>query len=346
MTAGIGSNAPRVDARSKVTGEAIFAGDLRLAGMLHGKVLRSPYPHALIRGINVDRAMSLPGVVTVLTGKDLQDIDPYYGHSIKDRPLLAIDRVRFVGEPLAAVAAQDEATAEQALTLIEVEYEDLPVAPTLDEALSEDAPHLHETETLRPGLFHGLGELNPKGNICYHHDISRGNLAQTFERAEIVVEGEYTFPAVYQYAMEPHTVIVSWEGKNVTVWASCQHPYLVRAELADLFGMPVANVRVIVPFLGGGFGSKSYTKMEPITVALARKARRPVRIANRVDEAMVTTRRHNMRCWMRTGAKADGTLLARHVRLWLDTGAYADNGPRVVATGWIPAPTPIMVLEW
>jgi len=340
MTAGIGHNAPRVDARSKVTGEAIFAGDLKLTGMLHGKVLRSPYPHALIRQINVDRAASLPGVVTVLTGKDLRDIDPYYGHSIKDRPLLAIDRVRFVGEPLAAVAAQEEATAEHALTLIEVEYEDLPAATTLDEALSEDAPHLHETETLRPGLFHGLGELNPQGNICYQHAISRGNLVEAFEQAEIVVEGEYTFPAVYQYAMEPHTVIAAWEGKSVTVWASCQHPYLVRAELADLFDMPVTDIRIIVPFLGGGFGSKSYTKMEPITVALARKARLPVRIANRVDEAMVTTRRHNMRCWMRTCAQADGTLLARHVRLWLDTGAYADNGPRVVATAADAAPGP------
>ena len=143
---GIGRNAPRVDARSKVTGEAIFAGDIKLAGMLHGKVLRSPYPHALIRQINIDRAASLPGVVTVLTGRDLRDIDPYYGHSIKDRPVLAIDRVRFVGEPLAAVAAQDEATAEQALTLIEVEYEDLPAATTLDEALSEDAPFIKERQ--------------------------------------------------------------------------------------------------------------------------------------------------------------------------------------------------------
>ena len=181
MSEGIGHNVPRVDARSKVTGEAIFTGDLKLSGLLHGKVLRSPYPHALIRRINTDRAASLPGVVSVLTSTDLEDIDPYYGHSIKDRPLLAIDRVRFVGEPLAAVAAEDEVTAEQALSLIEVEYEDLPAATTLEQALSDDAPRLHETETLRPGLFHGLGELNPDGNICYQHSINRGNLAEAFE---------------------------------------------------------------------------------------------------------------------------------------------------------------------
>ena len=219
MSEGIGHNVPRVDARSKVTGEAIFTGDLKLSGLLHGKVLRSPYPHALIRRINTDRAASLPGVVSVLTSTDLEDIDPYYGHSIKDRPLLAIDRVRFVGEPLAAVAAEDELTAEQALSLIEVEYEDLPAATTLEEALSDDAPRLHETDTLRPGLFHGLGELNPEGNICYQHSIHRGDLAEAFKQAEIIVEQEYTFPAVYQYAMEPHTVIAAWEGKSVTVWA-------------------------------------------------------------------------------------------------------------------------------
>jgi CO/xanthine dehydrogenase Mo-binding subunit len=124
------------------------------------------------------------------------------------------------------------------------------------------------------------------------------------------------------------------------LWANCQHPFLVRAEIADLFGLEVGSVRIIVPYLGGGFGSKSYTKMEPLTVALARKAGRPVRIVNRVEESMVTTRRHGMRCWMRTMARADGTLTAREVHFWLDTGAYADNGPRVTATAADSAPGP------
>ena len=155
-----------------------------------------------------------------------------------------------------------------------------------------------------------------------------------------MVEGEYTFPAVYQYAMETHTVVAQVEGDEITLWASCQHPFLVRAEIAALFHVPIANVRIVVPYLGGGFGSKSYTKMEPVTVALARKAGRPVRIQNRVAESMVTTRRHGMRCRMRTAMSAEGRLLGREVECSFDTGAYADNGPRVTATAGDAAPGP------
>ena len=155
-----------------------------------------------------------------------------------------------------------------------------------------------------------------------------------------MVEGEYTFPAVYQYSMETHTTIAHWHGGELTLWSSCQHPFLVRQEIAVLFGLPLDLVQVIVPFLGGGFGSKSYTKMEPLTAAIARKAGRPVRILNGVHESMITTRRHNMTCRMRTAAAADGTLLGRTAQAWLDTGAYADNGPRVTATAGDAAPGP------
>jgi CO/xanthine dehydrogenase Mo-binding subunit len=214
------------------------------------------------------------------------------------------------------------------------------VLGTIDEALAADAPKLHER---RPslGLFHGLGELPEEpGNICYRHVIAAGELDAARAAGEIVVEGEYTFPAVYQYAMETHATIAHYHGDGVTLWANCQHPFLVQAEIADLFGLEIGSVRIVVPYLGGGFGSKSYTKMEPLTVALARKAGRPVRIVNRVEESMVTSRRHGMRCWMRTTAAADGTLLAREARFWLDTGAYADNGPRVTATAADAAPGP------
>ena len=155
-----------------------------------------------------------------------------------------------------------------------------------------------------------------------------------------MVEGEYTFPAVYQYSMETHTTIAHWHGGELTLWSSCQHPFLVRQEIAALFGLPLDLVQVIVPFLGGGFGSKSYTKMEPLTAAIARKAGRPVRILNGVHESMITTRRHNMSCRMRTAAAADGTVLGRTAEAWLDTGAYADNGPRVTATAGDAAPGP------
>jgi len=336
----IGRSHPRLDAGEKLRGQAQFAGDLLVPRMLHGRVLRSPFAHARIAALDVSAAEAMPEVVCVLTGKDLADIDPYYGHAIKDRPIVAIDKVRFHGEPVAAVAAETPAAAAAALEAIHVEYEDLPVVATLEDALADDATLVNDRPT-RPGLFHGLGELPEReGNVCYRYRIDRGEPEAVFARADIVVEGEYTFPSVYQYAMETHTVVAQVEGDEITVWASCQHPFLVRAELADLFRVPVANVRIVVPYLGGGFGSKSYTKMEPLTVALARKAGRPVRIQNRVSESMVTTRRHNMRCRMRTAANAEGRLLARDVECWFDTGAYADNGPRVTATGGDAAPGP------
>jgi CO/xanthine dehydrogenase Mo-binding subunit len=336
----IGRSVPRRDAREKARGQAQFVGDMVVPRMLHGKVLRSPVAHARIVSIDTAAAEKMPGVVCVLTGSDLKDIDPYYGHAIKDRPIVAIDKVRFHGEQVAAVAAETPAIAAAAVEAIEVEYEELPVIGDVQTAVAPGAPLVTDRDVV-PGLFHGLGELAPRdGNVCYRYRIDRGELEAVFARADIVVEGEYTFPAVYQYAMETHTVIAQVEGDEITLWATCQHPFLVRAEIADLFQVPVANVRIQVPYLGGGFGSKSYTKMEPLTVALARKAGRPVRIQNRVSESMVTTRRHNMWARMRTAATADGRLLARDVECLFDTGAYADNGPRVVATGGDAAPGP------
>jgi CO/xanthine dehydrogenase Mo-binding subunit len=331
---------PRRDAREKLRGEAQFVGDIVVPRMLHGRVLRSTIAHGRIAAIDTSAAEKIPGVVCVLTGADLHDIDPYYGHAIKDRPIVAIDKVRFHGEQVAAVAAETPAAAAAAVEAIVVEYEELPVVADVEAAVAPHPPLVTDREIV-PGLFHGLGKLAPReGNVCYRYQLDKGELEAVFAHADLVVEGEYTFPAVYQYAMETHTVIAQVEGDEITLWASCQHPFLVRAEIADLFRVPVANVRIQVPYLGGGFGSKSYTKMEPLTVALARKAGRPVKIQNRVGESMVTTRRHNMRCRMRTAATADGRLLAREVTCLFDTGAYADNGPRVVATAGDAAPGP------
>src|SRR5262245_17693944 len=336
----VGRSVPRRDAAEKLRGRAQFAGDLQLPHMLHGKVLRTPVAHARVTSIDAREAERIPGVVCVLTAADVSDLDPYWGHAIRDRPIVAVDRVRFAGEPVAAVAADDEATALAALDAIAVEFEELPVVATVDDALAPDAPLVQEGP-IRPGLFHGLGELQPRdGNVCYRYRIDRGEIEAVSDRAELVVEGEYTFPAVYQYAMETHTVVAQVEGDDIQLWASCQHPFLVRAEIAALFQVPLASVRIVVPYLGGGFGSKSYTKMEPIAVALARKAGRPVRIQNRVAESMVTTRRHGMRCRMRTAMSGEGRLLGREVECWFDTGAYADNGPRVTATAGDAAPGP------
>jgi CO/xanthine dehydrogenase Mo-binding subunit len=336
----VGLSVERVDARDKLAGKAEFTGDLRPPFMLFGAVLRSPFAHAVIESIDASEAEQLEGVVAVLTAKDLEDIDAYYGHALKDRPILAIDKVRFVGEPVAVVAATTWSIAEEALSHIDVRYQELEVAASLDAALAPDSPLIHEGPQ-RPGFAHGLGTLPDRvGNVCYQYGFARGDLDEVFDSAAEVVEGEYVFPAVYQYSMETHTTIAHYKGNEITLWSSCQHPFLVRQEVSELFGVSLDNVQVIVPFLGGGFGSKSYTKMEPIAVAISRKAGRPVRILNRVDESMVTTRRHNMKCRMRTAAAADGQLLAREVDMWFDTGAYADNGPRVTATAGDAGPGP------
>jgi CO/xanthine dehydrogenase Mo-binding subunit len=336
----VGQSVERADGRLKLAGQAEYTGDIRLPGMLYGAILHSHAGHARITSISTAVAEKAEGVVAVLTAEDLSDLDPYYGHALRDRPIVALGKVRFAGEPVAVVAAESQAAADAAVAYIDVEYEELPVAACLDQALAVDAPLVHE-QVARPGASHGLGDLpDAEGNICYSYSFRRGDVDGAFADAAVVVEGEYTFPAVYQYSMETHTTIAHWRGGELTLWSSCQHPFLVRQEIAGLFGLPLDLVQVIVPFLGGGFGSKSYTKMEPLTAAIARKAGRPVRILNSVNESMITTRRHNMKCRMRTAAAADGSLLGRSAEAWMDTGAYADNGPRVTATAGDAAPGP------
>jgi CO/xanthine dehydrogenase Mo-binding subunit len=336
----VGQSVERADGRLKLSGRAEYTGDLRLPGMLYGAVLHSPVAHARIRNIDTSAADKADGVAAVLVGGDLADIDPYYGHALRDRPIVALGKVRFLGEPVAVVAAESQAAADAAVTLIDVAYDELPIAASLETALAPDAPLVHEKRA-RPGSAHGLGDLpDADGNTCYSYSFRRGDTDRAFADAAVIVEGEYTFPAVYQYSMETHTTIAHWHGGELTLWSSCQHPFLVRQEIAALFGLPLDLVRIIVPFLGGGFGSKSYTKMEPLTAAIARKAGRPVRILNAVHESMITTRRHGMTARMRTAAAADGTLLGRECQAWLDTGAYADNGPRVTATAGDAAPGP------
>lgn len=336
----LGHSVPRKDAAQKLRGQVQYVCDMEVPGMLHGKVLRSEIPAGRIVSIDASAAEAMPGVHTVLVGTDLLDIDPYYGHAIRDRPIIAIDRVRFAGEPVAVVAAETEAQAEAAVRAIQVRYEATTPALGLDVATAADAPLVH-TEPARGGRFHGLGNLPERmGNVCYRYELGWGDADAAFAEADVVVEGTFEFGSAYQYSMETHACIAHVVGEEITMWANCQHPFLVRAEMAAVFGVPLAGVRIIVPFLGGGFGSKSYTRMEPLTIAIARKAGRPVKVVNRVDESILTSRQHSMRVHLRTAARADGTLLAREATCLFDTGAYADNGPRVVATGGDAAPGP------
>lgn len=332
VTGAIGSAAVRVDGAAKVRGEAAYAGDLRFVGMLHAAIVRSSVTHGRIVSIDVGAALAEPGVVTVLTGEDLLDFDPYFGHAVRDQPILAIDRVRFAGEPVAAVCALTKAIAEAAAELIEVEIDELPYVGTVEAAIAPDAPLVHDGPP-RPGSYLGLTGLGDgTSNVVFHQEIAWGDVEAACSAADIVVEGTYRFPAVYQYAMETHSVVADWTANGLTVWAAAQHPFLLRAQLAQLFDLQLADVRVVVPFIGGGFGSKSYTHTEPLAAMLSRKAGRPVRLVIDVSGSMLTSRRHDMVCRMRTAATGDGTLLARDATFHMNTGAYADNGPRVTFT--------------
>lgn len=329
----VGKRKNRIEGVEKVTGEARFTGDLDIPGTLEARVLRSTYPHARIRSIDVRSAMAVPGVVAVLTGTDLADIDPYYGHCLKDRPIVALDRVRHVGEPVAAVAAEDGLAAELAAAAIDVVYEELPAVNSVDDALRNDAPVLHG-RVAGSGDFHdvNLSDTREHPNICHHEHMEYGDVERGFAEADEVFEDVYGFPMICHYSMEPHTTIARVEGKRISLWSASAHPFLIRSDIAKLFGASLTDVQVIVPYLGGAFGGKSYLKIEPLVVALARKTGgRPVRLEQSVTESMLTARRHSARCWIKTGVRRDGTILARQVRLLLDTGAYADNGPRVVA---------------
>ena len=321
----VGRSVARVDGTDKVTGKAKFVGDITIPGMLYGKILRSPYAHARILSIDATEAEASPGVVAVLTAADLADLNPIYN----GRPVIATEKVRYVGEPVAAVAARDPASAEEALSLIRVDYQELPAVTGIAAALANGAPLVHEDKA---------------GNIGAHEKITRGDVDEGFAQSDEIVEDTFTFPMVYHYAMEPHSVIAHYGDDEITVWSSAQHPFQVRGDIARIFKVAPAKVRLIINYLGGGYGSKSYTKFEPLVAALARKAKAPVRICNSVADSMVTVRRHGARVRIKTGVKRDGTIMAREAEIYLDTGGYDDNGPQVTARSatrvigpyWIP----------
>jgi CO/xanthine dehydrogenase Mo-binding subunit len=328
----IGQSVPRTDARAKVSGRATYLVDMELPGMLEARVLRSPLPHARIARLDTTRAEALPGVV-VLTSRDFEawGLNPCYGPVIRDQPVVAEGVVRFAGEPVAAVAAPDGQRAEEALQLIEVEYEELP--PTLDprEAMAPGARLVHERSPATSGAFADLRAAVPgeRTNACGEFKLRRGNVALGFQQAHLIVEGEFSTPTIQHVPLEPHAAIarVHADGR-IELWANTQTPSVVRGQLADLFQVPVSKVRIQVPYLGGGYGAKAYAKVEPLAIALARKAGRPVRVALTNHEQFLTVVRHAGWVRLRMGFAQDGRLTAVEGLVYLDTGAYADIGPR------------------
>ena len=328
----VNHSVPRRDGRAKVTGRATYVSDVKLIGMAHAKVLRSPYAHAKILSIDTSRAEARPGVYCVLMGNNLQGLNPYYGHAVKDHPLLAIDKVRYAGEPVAAVIAVDERTAFEALEDIDVRYQELKAVLTPQEAMAKDAPLLHERKFEAGALrgFEGDVTAGRGSNVCQEHHLKWGDVEEAFKNAAAIVEGEYYFPMTYAYAMEPYVAIADVTDNGVTIYSSAQHPFMVRHDLKSIFNLPISAVRLVVPFVGGGYGSKSYTKIEPLVAACSWKARRPVKLSLTVEEAMLTTRSDDAYTWMRTAVDSNGKIIARQARIYMNTGAYAENSPLVV----------------
>jgi CO/xanthine dehydrogenase Mo-binding subunit len=323
---------PRRDGVAKVTGRALYVSDLSVPRMAFAKVLRSPYAHARIVSTDTAAALAYPGVIAVVTGDTIPPgITPYYGHAVKDHPLIAIERVRYMGEPVAAVIAEDEGAAAAAATLIDVKYDELRAVLTPKEALAQNAPLLHERQFTAGALrgFEGEVTAGKGSNLCQEAHVQWGDVEAAFARAAAVVEGEYYFPMAYAYAMEPYVAIAEVSENGVTVYSSAQHPFMVRNDLTSVLNLPLSQVRLVVPFVGGGYGSKSYTKIEPLVVACALKARRPVKLQLSVEEAILTTRSDDALSWMRTAVDENGKIIARQAKIYLNTGAYAENSPLV-----------------
>ncbi len=326
----IGESVPRRDGVAKVTGTARFTVDLSLPGMAHARVLRSPYPHARITAIDTSAARNAPGVFAVVTAQDLEDVNLLYGHAVADHPLIAFGKVRFAGEPVVGVVAEDGLAAEEALALVEVSYERLPYVIDPDSALAADAPVLHERpgeQRAHRGFEEDIERDHP--NVCSRSRQYWGDVEAAFSQADEIVEGEYRYGMAYAYAMEPYTAIAAFDEDALTVWTSAQHPFMVREDLAHCFGLPLSRVRVVVPYVGGGYGSKSYTKIEPLTAALALRAGRPVKLACSVEEAILTTRGAAANVRLRSAFDRTGRLLARQATVLLNSGAYAENNPLV-----------------
>jgi CO/xanthine dehydrogenase Mo-binding subunit len=328
----IGRSIPDVDGFDKLSGRAMYASDLVLDGMAHGKILRSPHAHAAIRSIDITAALAVEGVVAVVTGADLAGLDPYYGAFIRDQPVLAIDKVRYAGEPVAAVAAIDEAQAFRALERIRVDYDILPAVMTMEEALAADAPALfsatHATE-LSAAPPNSSYVQEPAPNILFDYRYATGDVETLFGQCAHVFEDRFSFARLSHFGLEPHVSLVRADAHEIEVWANNQDPFLLRQDIARIFGLPIDRVRFHAGLVGGGFGAKSYCKIEPIAALLSRKAGRPVRLALTMSENMLTVCEHAAEIRLRSGVSAAGETIVREAFVNLDGGAYADASPSV-----------------
>jgi 4-hydroxybenzoyl-CoA reductase alpha subunit len=314
----VGHGVTRYDGPDKVTGRAKYTADIKLSGMIHGKILGSPIAHGTIKKIDVSKARALPGVLAVITGADVTD--NYYGVSPAryDEQILAKDRVRYVGDEVAAVAAVDEATAEHAISLIEVEYDELPAVFDPDSALAPGAPVIH------PENERYAGNINTKVEWDF------GDVDEAFAQAHLVKRERFVGNRTYQSPIEPHAAIARWEhhGNKLTLWSSTQTPHYLHKMIARTLEIPMGDIRVIRPAVGGGFGAKAETTpLDLCAVILAKETGRPVKMEYTREEMVVHFRgRHKQYMDLEIGVDEQGKILGVKSDILLDGGAYTSYG--------------------
>lgn len=330
----VGHSPVRHDVADKLTGAALYVSDMTLPGMLYAQVKQSPHARARIRRIDVSRAERLPGVRAILTGHDL---DYRLGLYVVDKDILAKNEVRHFGEAVAAVAADSRAIASAAADLIDVEYEVLtPILNHMD-ALAPGAPLVHP-DLGSYDFVEAAFSPQPGTNIANLTKCRKGDVEKGFAQAEWIVEREYTNPSVQHVPMETHVAIAQWKsGDRVDIWTSAQSPFTVRDLFCHTFKLPLSNVRVVIPNVGGGFGGKAGIHLEPLVACLSRKAGgRPVKFqATREQEFSLLPCRSALTYRIKTGVLADGRIIAQKMEMFWDAGAYADYAVNVTrATGY------------
>jgi CO/xanthine dehydrogenase Mo-binding subunit len=338
----VGHSVPRLEGRTKVTGRAEYVHNLRLPGMLYGKIFRSTVAHGRIKRIDITAARAVPGVHRVVTGEDIRAVipDPHYGPAFHDQPILALDKVRHVGEPVAVVLASDPHVAEEAASRIAVEYEEMPAVFDEVEAMTSKVV-VHDA--LKPaGTFPDLKHLQGKKNtnIALDYHLRRGDAAAAFGKADRVFEHTFRTQQVLHVPLEPFVSAAVPGDGTLTIHTASQSPSFVRIEIARLLGWPENKVRVKVPYLGGGFGAKLYIKLEALVAALALLARRPVKVSLTMEEQFYTLTKHAATLRIKSGVTKDGRVTARECEVWWNGGAYADIGPRITQKSGFTAPGP------
>jgi len=326
MTSATATSAPKLirqDGRDKVTGSGRYAADLSLTGMLYGAFRSAGVPHARIRSIDASAARALPGVHAIITAADVPDVR--YGAFVQDRTLFARDVVRWEGELIAAVAAATPELAARAAALIDIDLEVLQAVTDLEAAMGPGGQLLHDDWA----AYAVDDNVVRDRNVASHSTIVKGDAGAAMAEADIVVKGRYVADGSHAVPIEPRAILAEWQGDRVTIWSSTQVPFAARAGVAETLGLPQNRIRVIVPHLGGGFGAKCEVGFEPHVAALARAAGRPVKVVfSRRDEFVLPDhRRERMIIELETGARKDGTIVARRGHLIIDNGAYSMDEP-------------------